>query len=311
MAYTSIFHIVSRNFKLAQFMTIAAIMTVLFLSSITLVNQVHTVPKANAELVDKFGVKMLYSTKPGSYEEWYMDMANPSDDKRFDPQNTITKNSDGSWKMKSDKVRMYIFTSTGYDKDKIATYDEKQLASKGYMQSPNDWKNVEMTGYIKLNAYSSSDDKFQWYNRGGRHIDPEPCEGTGYKGNLFYSGEVLFAKEQWHNRDGDGYVFTDHKDIGIDSIKGRWIGYKYVVYNFEQNGKTVVKMENWLDKNNDGNWIKVDENVDDGRWGDKGKKCRGAPDQIISWGGPIATFRWDNAKDVDFKNLSVREIQAQ
>src|SRR5918997_5144068 len=238
MVYTSIFHIVSRNFKLAQFMTIAAIMTVLFLSSITLVNQVHTVPKANAELVDKFGVKMLYSTKPGSYEEWYMDMANPNDDKRFDPQNTITKNSDGSWKMKSDKVRMYIFTSTGYDKDKIATYDEKQLASKGYMQSPNDWKNVEMTGYIKLNAYSSSDDK-----------------------------------EQWHNRDGDGYVFTDHKDIGIDSIKGRWIGYKYVVYNFEQNGKTVVKMENWLDKNNDGNWIKVDENVDDGRWGDKGKKC--------------------------------------
>lgn len=216
------FHIVSRNFKLAQFMTIAAIMTVLFLSSITLVvNQVHTVPKANAELVDKFGVKMLYSTKPGIGEEWYMDMANPNDDKRFDPQNTITKNSDGSWKMKSNKVRMYIFTSTGYDKDKIVTYDEKQLASKGYMQSPNDWKNVEMTGYIKLNAYSSSDDKFQWYNRGGRHIDPEPCKGTGYKGNLFYSRQVLFAKEQWHNRDGDGYVFTAHRDIGIDSIKGR------------------------------------------------------------------------------------------
>jgi hypothetical protein len=36
--------------------------------------------------------------------------------------------------------------------------------------------------------------------------------------------------------------------------------------------------------------------------------CGGAPDQIISWGGPIATFRWDSATDVDFKNLSVREI---
>ena len=31
-------------------------------------------------------------------------------------------------------------------------------------------------------------------------------------------------------------------------------------------------------------------------------------DQIITWGGPIATFRWDNAKDVDFKFRSVREI---
>jgi hypothetical protein len=29
----------------------------------------------------------------------------------------------------------------------------------------------------------------------------------------------------------------------------------------------------------------------------------------ITWGGPIAVFRWDNANDVDFKWLSVREIQ--
>jgi hypothetical protein len=82
-------------------------------------NQMSTVPKADAELVDKFGVKMLYPTKPGDAEEWYMDMSNPSDDKRFEPQNKITKNSDGSWKMKSNKVRMYVFTSTGYDKDKL------------------------------------------------------------------------------------------------------------------------------------------------------------------------------------------------
>lgn len=28
-------------------------------------------------------------------------------------------------------------------------------------------------------------------------------------------------------------------------------------------------MENWLDKNNDGkDWVKVDENVDDGGWGE-------------------------------------------
>jgi len=29
----------------------------------------------------------------------------------------------------------------------------------------------------------------------------------------------------------------------------------------------------------------------------------------ITWGGPIATFRWDSAEDVDFRWLSVREIQ--
>ncbi len=68
-------------------------------------------------------------------------------------------------------------------------------------------------------------------------------------------------------------------------------------------------MELWLDKNNDGMFVKVDEAVDKGGWGNAGGTCKGAPDQIITWGGPIATFRWDTATDVDFKNLSVREIQ--
>jgi hypothetical protein len=81
------------------------------------------------------------------------------------------------------------------------------------------------------------------------------------------------------------------------------------MYNIQENGGTAVKMEIWLDKNNDGNWEKVDENIDRGGWGDEGGECGGAPDQIITWGGPIATFRWDGATDVDIKNFSVREIQ--
>ena len=54
----------------------------------------------------------------------------------------------------------------------------------------------------------------------------------------------------------------------------------------------------------------VNEIVDSGRWGSAGEECGGAPDQIISWGGPIVTYRWDNSPDVDIKDLSVREIQA-
>jgi hypothetical protein len=37
--------------------------------------------------------------------------------------------------------------------------------------------------------------------------------------------------------------------------------------------------------------------------------CMGSPDQIMTWGRPIAVFGWDNAKDVDIKNFSVREVQ--
>ena len=253
---------------------------------------------------DKFGIKKLYPTKSGG-EQWFMDMNNPQSDSRFNPQNTITKNPDGSWKMKSTKVRMTVYTSTGYDQNDISTLDHSVIASKGYMLAPNDWRNFEMTQYVKVNT-SPSEDNLSPNGRGGRHTGdgpPEGCEGSSMKGDVFFSGKVRFAKEQWHV----SYVFTSLK-TATSSIEDKWIGTKFVVYNFQENGKTVVKTELWLDTKNNGNFVKVDENVDRGGWGTEGVACGGSPDQIISWGGPITTFRWDTATDVDFKYLSVREI---
>jgi hypothetical protein len=254
--------------------------------------------------VDKFGIKKLYPSKSGG-EEWFMDMNNPLGDSRFNPQNTITKNPDGSWKMKSTQVRMNVYTSTGYDSDDIPTLDHSVIASKGYMLASNDWRNFEMTQYVKVNT-SPSDDNFAPYGRGGRHTGsgaPSGCEGSSLKGDVFFSGKVRFAKEQWHV----SYVFTNIK-TATSTIEDKWVGIKFIVYNFVENNKVVVKTELWLDINNNGNFVKYDENVDRGGWGTEGVECGGAPDQIISWGGPITTFRWDTATDVDFKNLSVREI---
>jgi hypothetical protein len=57
-----------------------------------------------------------------------------------------------------------------------------------------------MTGYVKLNDdnFDSNEEKFQWFNRSGIHYtstepNSQPCEGVGYKGNLFYSGDVRFC----------------------------------------------------------------------------------------------------------------------
>jgi hypothetical protein len=254
--------------------------------------------------VDLFGIKKLYPTKNNG-EEWYMNMNNPLGDTRFNPQNTITKNPDGSWKMKSTQVRMNVYTSTGYDSNAIPTLDHSVIESKGYMLAPNDWRNFEMTQYVKVNT-SPSDDNFSPYGRGGRHTGsgpPEGCEGSSMKADVFFSGKVRFAKEQWHV----SYVFTNIK-TATGSIEDKWVGIKFIVYNFVENNKVVAKTELWLDTNNNGNFVKVDENVDRGGWGTEGTACGGEPDQIISWGGPITTFRWDTATDVDFKNLSVREI---
>ena len=275
-------------------------------------NSPNNSPQDNTQLsdekknFDKFGVLKIYPTK-GNGEQWYL-KSNPNDDPQFSPHTNLTKNSDGSFKVKSTKVRMGVFTSSGFHPEQISTLDHHKIALVGYMQSANDWKNVEITGYVKL--ISGSNDNFVWYARGGRHTGygaPQGCEGVAYKGGLFYDGSTRWEKEQWHT---GGYVFGQlGKNIG--SINGKWVGLKVIMYNILQNDKAAVKLELWVDKDNNNKWIKATERIDKGGWGNNGRECGGEPDQIITWGGPIAAFRWDGATDVDIKDFSVREIVPQ
>jgi hypothetical protein len=156
---------------------------------------------------DPFGIEKIYPTKAGSEkDEWYMDMSDGQDPRSRPPP--LTKNSDGSFKVTSSQVRYGVFTTSGYNPDEVEL-DHGVLAQRGYMQSPNDWRDVEHTGYVKMNS-GQSDENFAWYARGGRHTgsgSPEGCEGSSIKADLGYDGRVRFAKEQWHV----SYVFTDHK----------------------------------------------------------------------------------------------------
>jgi hypothetical protein len=92
---------------------------------------------------------------------------------------------------------------------------------------------------------------------------------------------------------------------GFGDLKDHWFRFKTVVYNLPTG---YVKLENWLDPSDNNSWTKIGQYIDQGGWGKNGTKCGGKPDQIITWGSPMVTFRWDNIS-VDFKNLSVREIE--
>ena len=269
------------------------------------VSQDNAVIKSSDEKksFDKFGVLKIFQTKKDG-QQWYL-KSNPNSDPQFSPQTMLTKNSDGSFKIKSTKVRMGVFTSSGFNPEKIDTLDHNKIAMAGYMQSPNDWRDVEITGYVKLN--SGNNDNFVWYARGARHTGfgaPAGCEGTAYKGDLFYDGNTRWTKEQWHT---GGYAFGEFGE-NIGPISGKWVGFKVIMYNAVEKDKSVVKLELWVDKNNNNNWIKANEKTDKGGWGNAGGECGGKADQIITWGGPIAAFRWDGATDVDIKKFSVREI---
>jgi hypothetical protein len=246
--------------------------------------------------IHNFKVKEIYPTKQNG-REWFINLEDPTADGIFDPQSKLTQQPDGSWQIKGrggsgkyeDQVRMNVNTPKG----------EQQ------------WKNVEITGYAKVISAESSKDRLDWYARGARHSSGVPCEGTSLKGNIRVNGEVFWQKEIWHT---GGYTNEKARAVATDnSLLDRWIGWKVVIYNI--NNDKAVKMESYIDDKNNNNWKKVTELIDKGGWyadtSDKvfySANCGRPKDYIITNSGPIVTFRSDNMI-WNFIDLSVREIQ--
>jgi hypothetical protein len=269
--------------------------------------------------VDKFGIKEIYPTKTGG-EEWFMNMDEPRNDPRIGGEGPSTifvlQNDDGSWKVQSTEVRYGVLTSSGYHPDLITTLNQQALAAKGYMQSPNDWKNVEMTGYFKVNAFTNTTQNgaphIELLARGGRNTNDDgtidglsrQCEATTYHSNTYLDGRIKFEKDLQHTI---GYTTGDpEKQHAIRPLLGRWIGIKAIYYNLPD-GK--VRLEQWIDEDSNNNWHRMLHYTDKGNWGGGYPDCGAANTQVITWGGPIAVFRWDNIDDMDVKDFSVREIQ--
>jgi hypothetical protein len=311
-----------------QIKLISIIAIIIISLSITFIIYYHTLQSPLPVIIsntkiDKIGIKEIYPSKPDG-EEWSINMNDPNHDLRTDPQTTLIKNNnddgDGnSWKIQNTEVRYNVFTSSGFMPQLITTLNQTELSKKGYMQSPNDWKNVEMTGYFKINSFTSSEKNgaahIELVARGGKNTNDkklinglsEQCESTTYHSNTYETGRVKFEKDLEHTQ---GYT-TDDKQIP-DAIKepllGRWIGIKAVFYNLANNNNSV-KLEQYIDDNSNNSWHKVLSYTDNGHWGGGKPNCGGSDTQVITWGGPIAIFRWDNIDDMDIKDFSIREIQ--
>ena len=147
-----------------------------------------------------------------------------------------------------------------------------------------------------------------WHNR-----TYDGCGGSDYKPKLHFDGTVNLDKEEWHVHYTDQPKPAggpEHKIIdGLGNLTNKWIGLKSIIYNIEENGTSYPIMEMWIDQNNNNTWRKIHEYIDKGGWGSTMSRCGGIADQLITWGSPVVTFRWDDTADVDFRDLSVREIQ--
>lgn len=248
---------------------------------------------------DKFGTLAAYPTKQTG-REWYVDMRNPNGDGVFNPGSEIQRQLDGSWQIGLsasgngyEQVRMNVMTPPGLD----------------------EWKDVEITGYAKVLNASDEDDALVWYARGNRHNNLVPCEGTSLKGGIAVDGTISWVKEIWHT---GGYTDERGKKKVTESIIGRWIGWKIVIYNINEKStnRTIVKMESYVDDKAENKWVKVAEEVDSGGWEASSSdsvfysaNCGRPKDFVITNPDKVAAFRSDNMI-WNFQNLSVREIQA-
>jgi hypothetical protein len=176
-----------------------------------------------------------------------MNMQSESNDPQFGPNgSTLTKNADGSYKVQSSQVRLQIFTSTGFQESQIKTLDQVQLAAQGYMLRPNDWKNVEITGYLKPVHITASAHNgaahIEYVARGARNTNDNylvgtpplsaQCEATTYHSNTYMTGRVKFEKDLMHTA---GYTANSQDPQILNAVNmalGKWIGIKAVYYNF-------------------------------------------------------------------------------
>jgi len=269
--------------------------------------QSQTAYGANA--LDVFGIKEIYPTKTGG-NEWFVNMDNPTSDPMFRNLPPMTKQSDGSWQVSKDQVRM-----------------------EAWSPSNDKWLNVEITEYAKI--ITSSDDILQMYSRGGHHSSSDPCLGSAVKARLYGDGTAAWVKELTHPAYAGNKAQVQATTHPLD---GRWIGFKAVIYNvLGSDGKTYVHMESYIDddvtdsngnllpKNN---WKLASVYDDKGGWSTKGtdftpnctpvnkdstQKYR-QRDEIINMPGGtstqnLAAFRSDQ-QTWNWKYLSVREITA-
>ena len=272
---------ITRNLDFSKNLLLAAVVATLSIVSLSMMtNEVLAVP-------DKFGIDELYSTEDDG-PVWFLDNEDPEDDDNF----LMTSAEDIDLQEEGSDV-FELDAETGTERHGVRIHADSPVG---------EWKNVEMTGYFKL---QDGDDQFTLIARQGpTYNDDGGCGAYGYYGLLDANGDAYFKKKLYHH---GGYSDrTAVEENVVDDLDDRWVGIKLVAYDLDDD---EVKLELWVDDGDEeNNWKKATEYVDDGDWEVSGSDCDRDEDDIIE-DGTRGGFRVDDS-EFEFKDLSIREIEA-
>ena len=313
--------------------TLVLILIIIFGISILIITLVSEITKIQllpfTPLEEKEEIYPIYKDNPDG-EYYRFNNKNPNDLKQIDEikhrEIFSERNSDKSWKVGKGTTRIDISTKQAgiLTQEKmmkqIETWNFSILDKQGYWLYPSDFKNIEVTVIFKMLEAEKRDQAISIVSRsilhdskGEEEIKEYPnafCGGSSYHNNISIDGKLQMKKEQYH---ADYVIDKPNEKINLGNLYNKKIGFKAIVYNFDNNSK--VKLESYVDTRNEGKgpYVKVHEKIDDGKWGINSGKAKmdgcGAIDKgaTISWGSPKMILKTNNL-DFDLYDIEVREI---
>lgn len=223
---------------------------------------------------DLFGIRKVCHTKEGG-EEWFMD---------YDSMKELEKNNEEGKGVSKGRLQNWGGEGLEYLKDRTwqITGGENK-ASRVEIWSPyhedprqrkvKSWLNVEITAYCRVEEkHNDIDYAWQLYARGGHHSEKRPCEGGALKARWYFEKDEddfvnSVVKEVCHPFYSKNTAKKKNHHVEKGHGDGRWYGSKLLVYNIDEDGKTLTKMEVWTDAGDVKNeWKKITEHVDEGEW---------------------------------------------
>lgn len=281
-----------------------------------------TVPTPTASVggMDKFGVKMMYTSSVANVREWYCNWDKGTQrSSTFGPMGSsdpqLVFRGSGSYTVYgasnalSGQMRVTGSCPRIYVRDSILETD--QLPS-----GTQKWGNVEITFYA--NTTNAGDNVayagIEAVARTNHYPDNMLCSTRGYGGKLNFDGRAQFEKECCHGT-GNKQVATTYPFPGGGKMPlNKWIGYKYV--SRACNGGTQVKLELYMDLTNcvnGGTWVKVTEFTDYDGWSSDTPSCCAAHSGKVLLPPYCTTnysvyLRSDGLGEQFYKWFSIREI---
>lgn len=293
--------------------------------------------------LDRFGVKKLYADATTNFQ--YMDLPMKIAETQtstfiFNLNNRIFNNEilvhqDNSngididyWEpveVSGDNFTLGFLTTAGHPDITNCNIGHDVFIDRKYVGSPQDWKNVELTVFFRIDDTFRDESHLQSETRTGLHPTGEGCcNGSGYATRYYYSEDgdtddhnhVSLVREVYH-------ALYNEIEKGEQTLQGNpvdlsngYIGLKHITFNQIVGGMIQVVNELWLcasDSANDraNNWIRVRRKVDfeGAGWASGALVCDSPTDDYPhTWGGFRCLLQWIYTSALRFKYVSCREI---